>query len=97
MKKADVILYPGLKLINVLKGMGIKYLFRLSSNDDKIGLFKRALIGSMVEEEPKKREKQIQKLQKSMEKYSLPYCESKGKKREFRSSNKNKRNLKRTF
>ena len=62
-----------------------------------IGLFKRALIGLMLEEDSEKRDVQMQKLQKSIEKYTVPYRKSKGRKRDFKKSNKNKRNLKRTF
>lgn len=62
-----------------------------------IGLFKRAMIGLLLEEDSEKRVIKLQKLQKDMEKHFLPYRKSRGKKREFKKSNKNKRNLKRTF
>lgn len=74
------------------------YKYPIHTNENMaIGLFKRAVIGLMLEEDSEKRGEQMQKLQKNMEKYTLPYRKSKGNKREFKKSNKNKRNLKRTF
>lgn len=92
----DVLNSADAELMEKKEANGYKYPIHTNENM-AIGLFKRALIGLMLEENSEKRGERMQKLQKSMEKYTLPYRKSKGKKREFKKSNKNKRNLKRTF
>lgn len=62
-----------------------------------IGLFKRSIIGLMLEDDSKKREHQMHILLLNMEKYTLPYRKLKGRGRKFLPSNKNKRNLKKSF
>lgn len=92
----DILNSANAELLGKKEANGYKHHIHVNENM-AIGLFKRAIIRLMLEEDPEKRGKGLQKLQKSMERYTIPYRESKGKKREFKKSNKNRRNLKRTF
>jgi hypothetical protein len=75
-----------------------QYKHRIHANENMaMGLFKREMISLMLESNPKARGVRLEKLQKSMENYVLPYRNSKSRERIFKKSNKNKRNLKRTF
>lgn len=75
-----------------------EYKYHIHANENMaVGLFKRAIIGIMLEENPNIRDKKMIKLQKTIEKYTLPYRKCKGHERVFKNSNKYKRNLKRTF
>jgi hypothetical protein len=75
-----------------------RYKHRIHANENMaMGLFKREMIGLMLEQDAKARSAGMEKLQKDMENYVLPYRNSKSHPRIFKKSNKNKRNLKRTF
>jgi hypothetical protein len=75
-----------------------QYKHRIHANENMaMGLFKREMIGLMTEPNPETRAARMMKLQKAMESYVLPYRNSKSHERIFKKSNKNKRNLKRTF
>jgi hypothetical protein len=75
-----------------------QYKHRIHANENMaMGLFKREMIGLMSEPSSEARGVRMEKLQKSMENYVLPYRNSKSHERIFKKSNKNKRNLKRTF
>jgi IS4 transposase len=75
-----------------------RYKHRIHANENMaMGLFKREMIGLMTEPDAEARGVLMEKLQKSMESYVLPYRNSKSHERIFKKSNKNKRNLKRTF
>lgn len=75
-----------------------EYKYHVHANENMaMGLFKRAIIGIMLEENLDIRQKNMMKLQKSIETYTLPYRKCSGHERVFKNTNKNKRNLKRTF
>jgi hypothetical protein len=75
-----------------------KYKHCIHANENMaMGLFKREMIGLMLEPDAKARGIRMEKLQNDMGNYVLPYRSSKSHERIFKKSNKNKRNLKRTF
>jgi hypothetical protein len=75
-----------------------QYKHRIHANENMaMGLFKREMSGLMTETNPETKAAKMEKLQKSMESYVLPYRNSKSHERIFKKSNKNKRNSKRTF
>ncbi|WP_446787581.1 IS4 family transposase [Macellibacteroides fermentans] len=56
-----------------------EYKYPIHANENMaVGLFKRAIIGIMLEGNPNIREKKMIKLQKTIEKYTLPYRQCKG-------------------
>jgi hypothetical protein len=75
-----------------------QYKYHIHANENMaVGLFKQEMIGLMSEPDAQTRGERMRKLQTAMENYVLPYRNSKSRARIFKKSNKNKRNLKRTF
>lgn len=55
-----------------------EYEYYIHANENMaVGLFKRAIIGIMLEDNPKIREKKMIKLQKTIEIFTLPYWQCK--------------------
>ena len=67
----DILNSTNAELMGKKEANGYKYHIHANENM-AIGLFKRALIGLMLEEDSEKRGVQMQKLQKSIEKYTVP-------------------------